>query len=156
MTLHKPPISAETTPQLRQYPRETTVSTFRALYDDAFHAHPWYQPWLSDDEVRDDLQADDSILFWEHEGAPVGFVWVRRPKRYVADLEPVGVIPAYQGQGFGRKLLAASLDFLAREGIGKVRLGVWSENQRAIALYQSFGFRQTGSHYYLVREIGGE
>ncbi len=139
--------------RLSQYPLEIAIPRFRALYEDAFRSHPWYQPWETDDDVWSDLHIADEFLFLEHDGRPVAVIWVRCPQTAVAVLEPLGVLTAMQGQGFGRKLLVATLDRLARKQVRTVNLGVWRSNQPAIALYRSVGFIHTASHHYLSRSL---
>ncbi|QBD74612.1 N-acetyltransferase [Ktedonosporobacter rubrisoli] len=48
------------------------------------------------------------------------------------------VLPEYQGQGAGKRLLQAALDWLGTEHT--VVLNVASYNERAIAFYRHFGF----------------
>jgi mycothiol synthase len=61
-------------------------------------------------------------------GSPVGEVYV------------IGVAPAAQGSGLGRRLLAAGLEHLRSRGVGEVVLYVEADNTAAVRLYQSFGF----------------
>lgn len=145
--------SSASSVQLSQYPLEITIPRFRALYEDAFRNHPWYQPWVTDDDVWGELHVADELLFLEHAATPVAFVWVRYPQPAVADLEPLGVVTAMQGMGFGRKILTATLDHLARKKVRTVNLGVWRSNQAAIALYHSCGFRHVSSRHYLTRSL---
>jgi ribosomal protein S18 acetylase RimI-like enzyme len=68
----------------------------------------------------------------------------------VAEIEPVGIAPNYQGRGMGRPFLQAGLGQAAGQGASKVALGVWENNGAAIQLYQSLGFRQSKSVTYLA------
>ncbi|MCW5966850.1 MAG: GNAT family N-acetyltransferase, partial [Bryobacterales bacterium] len=47
-----------------------------------------------------------------------------------------------RGQGLGRKLLQRVIARIARAGVGKVFLMVRADNQVAINLYRSMGFRR--------------
>ncbi len=64
--------------------------------------------------------------------------------RHAASLG-IMVLPDYQGQGVGKALMAALMD-LADNWLMLVRveLGVYPDNERAIRLYESFGFVQEG------------
>jgi tRNA threonylcarbamoyladenosine biosynthesis protein TsaB len=82
----------------------------------------------------------------------VGYAGIARlglfpPHEY--EVHTIGVDPAYQGQGVGRRLLAALLDFAGR---GVIYLEVRTDNAAAIALYRSAGFVQVGvrRRYYRV------
>ncbi|HEY3996848.1 MAG TPA: ribosomal protein S18-alanine N-acetyltransferase [Mycobacterium sp.] len=72
----------------------------------------------------------------------------RRPP-FEYEVHTIGVDPAYQGQGIGRRLLNGLLDFA--DG-GAVYLEVRTDNDAAIALYHSVGFTQIGlrRRYYRV------
>lgn len=67
----------------------------------------------------------------------------RRPvarMRHVAYLE-VAVAHAFRGAGVGRGLMMAGMDWArAHPELQKVGLAVFADNERAVALYQAFGF----------------
>ena len=46
--------------------------------------------------------------------------------------------------------MKASLDTSASLGATNVWLGVWEKNERGIAFYAKCGFRDVGSHLFLV------
>jgi ribosomal protein S18 acetylase RimI-like enzyme len=54
----------------------------------------------------------------------------------------MGVLPAYRGQGIGRRLLQACMTKAHSKGITRIELDVRADNARAIGLYKSLGFRQ--------------
>jgi [ribosomal protein S18]-alanine N-acetyltransferase len=72
----------------------------------------------------------------------------RRPP-FEYEVHTIGVDPAYQGRGIGRRLLGELLKFA--DG-GVVYLEVRTDNEAAIALYRSEGFTQVGlrRRYYRV------
>jgi ribosomal-protein-alanine N-acetyltransferase len=72
----------------------------------------------------------------------------RRPP-FEYEVHTIGVDPAYQGCGVGRRLLDELLNFAAG---GVVHLEVRTDNAPAIALYRSVGFTQVGlrRRYYRV------
>ena len=70
---------------------------------------------------------------------------------YVSDL---WVAPPWRGAGLGQLLLASVRDEAAREwGAGFLRLGVYSDNTRARALYERLGFAEAADEHYLT--LGG-
>lgn len=77
--------------------------------------------------------------------ARLGFTGLTRVFFY--EVRNIGVDPAYQGRGIGRRLFDELLKFA--EG-GVVFLEVRADNEKAIALYRSMGFDQIGrrSGYY--------
>ncbi len=85
------------------------------------------------------------------DGKLVGYAGIARlgllpPHEY--EIHTIGVDPAYQGRGIGRRLLDALLEFAD----GTVYLEVRTDNAQAIALYRSAGFVQVGlrKRYYRV------
>jgi [ribosomal protein S18]-alanine N-acetyltransferase len=82
----------------------------------------------------------------------VGYAGISRLGRkppFEYEVHTIGVDPAYQGQGIGRRLLDELLDFA---GGGVVYLEVRTDNEAALALYRSTGFEQIGlrRRYYRV------
>ena len=82
----------------------------------------------------------------------VGYAGISRLGRvapFEHEVHTIGVDPAYQGKGIGRRLLDALLDFA--DG-GVVFLEVRTDNEAAIGLYRSMGFEQIGlrKRYYRV------
>jgi [ribosomal protein S18]-alanine N-acetyltransferase len=80
----------------------------------------------------------------------VGYAGIARlgllpPHEY--EVHTIGVDPAYQRQGIGRRLLGALLGFAGR---GAVYLEVRTDNAAAIALYRGAGFVEAGlrKRYY--------
>jgi putative acetyltransferase len=52
----------------------------------------------------------------------------------------MGLLPAYRGQGIGKRLLQACLDKAAHKGITRISLEVRADNEPAIRLYEKAGF----------------
>lgn len=82
----------------------------------------------------------------------VGYAGISRLGRvapFEYEVHTIGVDPGYQGQGIGRRLLNALLDFVAG---AVVFLEVRTDNEAAIGLYRSVGFEQIGlrKRYYRV------
>jgi putative acetyltransferase len=58
----------------------------------------------------------------------------------------VSVAVNAQGQGVGRALMAALLDYADQWGhVLRIELTVYTDNERAIRLYESFGFESEGT-----------
>ncbi len=67
----------------------------------------------------------------------------------------INVLKEYWGQGVGSALLQTAIDFAREAGIAVLSLEVRSDNTRAIALYEKFGFRKIG-HFPDFFRVGGE
>jgi len=66
----------------------------------------------------------------------------------------MGIIPAYRGQGLGRRLIGATLQAARNVGIERVELSVHADNDKAIALYEKVGFVREGFARKSVRIDG--
>jgi ribosomal protein S18 acetylase RimI-like enzyme len=60
-----------------------------------------------------------------------------------ADITSFGVLPEYQGRGYGRQLLSDAVARLQGEGWNRISIEVETENANALSLYQSCGFGVT-------------
>lgn len=75
---------------------------------------------------------------------------VEHPVTPAQEVHRLYVSHRHQGQGFGKAMLERLLaepPFAQAKGL---YIGVWSENLRAQALYQSFGFSKIGEYLYRV------
>ena len=138
---------------LRTLARGEAIDRFRRHYDMVFAGLPWYQPYDSDQEVAADLASAGDLLFLDHGRQAIGFLWLRWPDLDVAEIEPVGVLPQYQGRGFGRQIMLAGLNMAAQQGGRKVMVGVWSQNAAALALYERLGFRETTRKLFVAYDL---
>jgi diamine N-acetyltransferase len=50
----------------------------------------------------------------------------------------------FQGRGYGRDALAAIVDTVRGQGLGKIRLSLVPENEQALEFYRRNGFAETG------------
>jgi len=80
----------------------------------------------------------------------VADTWQTGPR--VGEIESVGVLPAYRGQGFGGQLLDGLESALAADGVHDLVLGVLPGNTAAVRLYERRGYRPTWT--YLSRFTG--
>ncbi|WP_326547820.1 ribosomal protein S18-alanine N-acetyltransferase [Mycolicibacterium sp. ND9-15] len=86
----------------------------------------------------------------------VGYAGIARLGRktpYEYEIHTVGVDPAYQGQGIGKRMVAELLD---RASGATVFLEVRTDNEPAIKLYESFGFVNVGLRKRYYRASGAD
>ena len=57
----------------------------------------------------------------------------------------MGLLPAFRGRGYGAALIEATLGEARRFGLVRIELTVHADNERAIALYERFGFIREGT-----------
>ncbi|HEY1840376.1 MAG TPA: ribosomal protein S18-alanine N-acetyltransferase [Mycobacterium sp.] len=116
---------------------------------------PGDDPWPTAAFVRE-LAADHNHYVAARTAADggtlIGYGGISRLGRtppFEYEIHTIGVDPAYQGRGIGRRMLVELLD-IAGEAV--VYLEVRTDNAAAIALYRSVGFTEVGvrRRYYRI------
>ena len=109
-------------------------------------------PYDSPDRARrmqEGVAQGDHLLAAEVDGRVVGVLGLHRRRSRQAHIAGLGmgVHDAYQGQGIGTKLVEAAVDLADNWlNLKRVELHVYTDNARAIHLYQKFGFEIEGTH----------
>lgn len=112
-------------------------------------------PW-SRGNFADSLSAGHSVWVLRLGGDLVGFSVVMSVIDE-AHLLNIGVGRAYQGQGYGARMLRHAMECARLGGAAKLFLEVRPSNERAVDLYRHFGFRQIGLRKgYYPATIGRE
>ena len=88
-------------------------------------------------------------LIGEVDGQLIGYCGVMVVGE-TADIQTIGVLPEYEGQGIGTAMLTSMLDEARRRGAVETLLEVREDNPRARRLYERFGFERihTRRGYY--------
>lgn len=96
------------------------------------------------------------LLAWQ-EGTIVADASLSRLSRRMHHRAEIGICVArsHWGQGIGSALMAQLLSFAAEQGIRQLNLEVRSDNERAIRLYEKFGFQRVATLPGFFR-IGGQ
>ena len=150
--------------------RPATLSDVPALSDLATRtwADAFGEGLSSDDEaaeVKDsrseryfaDALRGKTILVAESDRRLVGYVQFGGVEIGEVDIQPgdrglhrLYVETALQGRGLGRRLMEAALGHPQLAEAERIFLQVWDENERAVRLYESFGFRRVGATTFTV------
>jgi ribosomal protein S18 acetylase RimI-like enzyme len=105
------------------------------------------------------VQDGGLTLTLEVDGVPAGHVMVqRRAGRHYAHVGEIAILVsnAQRGAGLGRALMEMAIDWARAVGLAKLSLRVFPDNERAIALYRSLGFRDEGLVRGEVRMPSGD
>ncbi|HEX2835644.1 MAG TPA: GNAT family N-acetyltransferase [Thermoanaerobaculia bacterium] len=132
---------------------ELGARTFRdafAAQNTADNLNAYIARTYGGDHQRRELD-DPSIATFvvEQDGALIAFAQCRRGNDDV-ELARLYVDRRFHGKGIAQELMDAVVAFAHNAGVGRLWLGVWEHNPRAIAFYEKCGFRVTGSHPFIV------
>lgn len=96
-----------------------------------FDAEPpeWYRDWLKENDILVIAKAD-RLLGYCCVGRYADIVWIRR----------LAVDAAYQGCGYGKRLLEQALLYGLEKGAARGFLHVDRSNIKAVSLYEKYGF----------------
>jgi mycothiol synthase len=99
----------------------------------------------------------DDVLCLKKEGRTIGYSWYyplpMRSDGAGMRIHMFGVDPGFRGQGWGKKILLASLERMRERKARTVELTVDSDNSPALALYSSRGFSlRSRSRWYEKQE----
>jgi diamine N-acetyltransferase len=101
--------------------------------------------------------SDTTILVSEKDGVLVGYVQfgdvdIGEVEVQSGDqgLRRLYVERTLQGRGLGRTLMEAALEHPRLAEARRIFLQVWEENERAVRLYESFGFERIGTTTFRV------
>jgi mycothiol synthase len=114
----------------------------------AFAGHPEQGDW-SVEQLRARMKADwvelDGFLLAEDPDGPglIGSCWTkihRDRSPVLGEIYVISVDPRHHGQGWGRSLTVAGLQWLGTRGVTTGMLYTDASNDAAVALYRSLGF----------------
>ena len=111
--------------------REAAIEVIRTMFDGQYGPFDFAHSRLAEDE----------------QGRLVGGCLVSSGRGDVLFILSLAVLPAWQGKGLGRALLAESFNQAAAAGIPQVGLAVSLGNDKALALYRSFGMTEIYRFY---------
>ena len=111
-----------------------------------------------DQQRRELTDVDYTCLLAEQEGALAGYALIRAKgdtpecvvERPAIEVVRFYVDRAWHGRGVAGPLMSACEAEARRRGARGMWLGVWERNDRAIGFYTKCGFRDVGSHEFVL------
>ena len=102
--------------------------------------------------------SEAGILFLFEGDNPAGYCWtvlVPGGKGIRGVIGMIGVLPDYRGKGMSRHILQAGMKHLRSIGLAEIGLEVDGENDAAVRLYTSTGFKTMGERHWFERVLPG-
>lgn len=148
-------IGPEALAELQSISRRTFSETF-ALHNTQADLDAYLRERLGGDRLARELGDPDSFFFFATvDGAVAGYMKLNRGAAQTEaqgddamELERLYVDRAFHGRGVAPLLLEAGIALASASGFGRLWLGVWEENARAIAFYEKHGFATFGEHVF--------
>jgi ribosomal protein S18 acetylase RimI-like enzyme len=91
----------------------------------------------------------------ESEGTLVGSLHVDASRHGFGEIG-MAVARDWRGRGVGSALMAAAIEWAREQGLHKLCLSVFAQNDAAIGLYRKFGFVEEGRRVKQYRRASGE
>ena len=128
--------------------RRMTINDVDAVY--AIEANTFARPWSRQDFIKEmTTNTCARYLVVEKDGNVIGYAgaWIVLDEAHVTN---VAVAKDFRGQGIGRLLTAALIQYASNLGVVYATLEVRRSNETAKRLYQSLGYEYVGvrKRYY--------
>ena len=120
---------------------------FLKLNNEIFHDHHDQGGW--DIEKLRTRMAEpwfhtENLLFVKKNESDIGYFWLKElhlENEGVCEIFVIGILPLFQGQGLGKKVLTLAIRQIIRNGFNEAWVYTDKSNNRALKLYRSFGFK---------------
>jgi ribosomal protein S18 acetylase RimI-like enzyme len=132
---------------------KTFVDTF-APHNTAMDMDAYTSVAFGEETQRRELETEGIVtLLVEEDGETIAYSQIREtPGAPHGDVEIARfyVDQPHHGRGIAQKLMDAVEENARALGAGRIWLGVWENNLRAIAFYRKRGFVQCGAHPFIL------
>lgn len=111
----------------------------------------------TEEHQRNLADGDYRYLVLEEDDSPVAFAILRGMRSSGGIVELKRIVATKPGKGYGRRLLKDIITYLFGEDFRKIWLNVFTDNPRAIQVYESLGFTREGllhEHYIEANGTG--
>ncbi|GAD16085.1 N-acetyltransferase GCN5 [Lentilactobacillus otakiensis DSM 19908 = JCM 15040] len=142
---------------LQQISGETFRDTFGPV-NSSENVEKYIKESYSFDRLTQEINNPDSDFYFAlANGKIAGYLKVNVGDAQTEDTGPTSfeiqriyVRKAFKRHGIGSKMMDKALTIAKEKHCSPVWLGVWEHNFPAQALYQKFGFKQTGDHAFIL------
>lgn len=135
---------------MRQITKDDFDTVYGIYMDETVNPFMVYDP-MPKAEFRPIFEEEflkrDYFWLFQHEGEDAGMASVViGPGRnsHAATILTLGIIPAHQAKGLGKKIMLEIIEFLRAKGIKRIDLAAEADNERGLAFYKKLGFQIDG------------
>lgn len=152
-------IGLEAIEQLQIISKLTFIETFAAV-NTKENMEQYLGENLSIDQLTVELNNRFTEFYFAHlENKVIGYLKINFGQAQTAitdhtalEIERIYVLKEFYGEGAGQVLYDAALEIAKKRKAPYLWLGVWEENQRAIAFYKKNGLVAFGKHIFILGE----
>ncbi|MBD3919162.1 GNAT family N-acetyltransferase [Paenibacillus sp. PR3] len=141
--------------------REVSIETFHDTFKDQNspeQLHAYLSRAFNKEQLEQELlNSDCQFLFVYMNDEVAGYMKINTNRAQSEDMgdesleiERIYVRSSYQKHGLGKVLLNKAVEVAIELNKEKIWLGVWENNENAIAFYKKMGFVQFGTHSFFM------
>ena len=115
---------------------------------------PWELLLLADPSraIVEEYLKSGNVYVGEKSGKAIGAYVLMETKKVVVEIMNVAVHENFQGNGYGKQLIAHAINEASKRGYAQVEIGTGNSSIHQLKLYQQCGFRMTGIDFdYFTR-----
>lgn len=118
--------------------------------------YQWNEFYPNSDLIENDIKSGDCYIL-KNDEKPVAYVAINEDQdpeyskinwltdgRKVLVIHRLCVHPEFQGKGVAKEILKFIEDFATKNGYLSIRLDAYSGNEKALKLYENFGYKKVG------------
>jgi len=111
--------------------------------------------WHKRRHIDADIAANpDGIFVAEEQGQVIGYITVRIDhESKIGWIPHMSVMPQYQGQGIGKRLLEKALEYIKAEGMELAKIETLEQNEVGKKFYPKIGFREVARQIYYAMPL---
>lgn len=121
------------------------------IYTDNQKIVEFYNEWLQKSKFGN---FDDELLIYCDRGEEVGFSTTRYGTAHEARIGLFGILPDFQGQGYGKRILSKLFAQFQKKGVSQVLIATQGKNKNAQKLYEATGFKMVSKQAIYCKKIG--
>lgn len=143
--------------QLQRISRVTFADTFASANTAADMKKHLDEAYAKEQLLREMAQPGTSFYFGLINGACAGYLKLNVDQDQsevrgagTLEIERIYILPEFKRQGLGRVFLQAAEKLAQDLNKERIWLGVWEENEAALAFYKQMGFEQVSQHVFVL------